>query len=440
MLPYYRRAHEYLDLGEFEYSLSGATSDTATLLGDHPGTSAVVDDDRIWRWGPPVRMGHRYFDALKSSEHVRLYLHANVLELVQEPGQRKVSSVTAASQPGREFRVRAKIFVVAAGGLESARLLLTSRSTSPGGLGSSSGWLGKGYTTHPVAEVGYLELADHDRGHVAGFVDSHDGVYCRRQLAIRPEVQQREGLTNIGFALWYPDPMNPEHGDGLLSAFALTRQALTRSQLNWKARGTQRRYRDVGSIRDHVDNIVHDLPRLSRYSGYWVRRRWLARRSLPSFMTLPRSGGYRLRFDAEQSPDPANRVELSGELDAFGAPRLSVHFKVSTADRLAMHRTLEVLRDELASRGIGKLTVPSQEQLVHVQEFADGTHQMGLTRMSAAATAGVVDRHCRLWDSPNVFVSSSAVFPTSGACGPTLTITALTLRLADHLAAELASG
>ncbi|MCW2549262.1 MAG: choline dehydrogenase-like flavoprotein [Mycobacterium sp.] len=267
LLPYYHRAHDYLDLGEYEYTLSGACDDDATIFADEPGTSEVVDDDRVWRWGPPVKIGRRYYKALHDSSRIRLYHHANVLELVQQPGEQAVHSVKVASEPGRHFTVRARVVVVAAGGIESARLLLSSRSTQEGGLGSSTGWLGRGYTTHPVAELGYLQLKDPSRGRVADFVDSRDGVYCRRQLVIRPEVQLREGLINVGYALWYPDPMNPEHGDGLLSAFALARNALTRSGLNWKAQGVQRRFSDVGGFREHMTNLRHDLPRVSKYSA-----------------------------------------------------------------------------------------------------------------------------------------------------------------------------
>jgi choline dehydrogenase-like flavoprotein len=48
-------------------------------------------------------------------------------------------------------------------------------------------------------------------------------------------------------------------------------------------------------------------------------------------------------------------------------------------------------------------------------------------------TQGVVDRNCRVHAIDNLYVIGSSVFPTSGAANPTLTIVALTLRLADHL-------
>jgi choline dehydrogenase-like flavoprotein len=52
----------------------------------------------------------------------------------------------------------------------------------------------------------------------------------------------------------------------------------------------------------------------------------------------------------------------------------------------------------------------------------------------------VVNADLRTHDLSNLFVSSSGVFPTSGSANPTLTIAALTLRLADHIDGQLFVG
>lgn len=62
-----------------------------------------------------------------------------------------------------------------------------------------------------------------------------------------------------------------------------------------------------------------------------------------------------------------------------------------------------------------------------------GTHHSGTTRMSDDPKTGVVDVNCQPHGIGNLFVASSAVFPTNGYANPTLTIVALSLRLADHL-------
>ena len=52
---------------------------------------------------------------------------------------------------------------------------------------------------------------------------------------------------------------------------------------------------------------------------------------------------------------------------------------------------------------------------------------------------GVVDRNCRVHGVGNLYVAGSSVFPTCGSDTPTVTITALALRLADHIATALSA-
>ena len=64
-------------------------------------------------------------------------------------------------------------------------------------------------------------------------------------------------------------------------------------------------------------------------------------------------------------------------------------------------------------------------------------HHMGTTRMGASPCGAVVDTDCRVFGTSNLYVAGSSVFPTGGSGPPTFTLTALALRLADHLALRL---
>jgi choline dehydrogenase-like flavoprotein len=68
--------------------------------------------------------------------------------------------------------------------------------------------------------------------------------------------------------------------------------------------------------------------------------------------------------------------------------------------------------------------------------FLGGTHAMGTARMSASPRNGVVDANCRVHGMSNLFIASSAVFPTSGSGPPTLTIVALAVRVAETVMRE----
>jgi choline dehydrogenase-like flavoprotein len=69
-----------------------------------------------------------------------------------------------------------------------------------------------------------------------------------------------------------------------------------------------------------------------------------------------------------------------------------------------------------------------------------GNHHMGTTRMSSEDASGVVDSNCRVHGTSNLFVAGSSTFPSSGFANPTFTIVALSIRLAEHLASTLHSN
>ena len=66
-------------------------------------------------------------------------------------------------------------------------------------------------------------------------------------------------------------------------------------------------------------------------------------------------------------------------------------------------------------------------------EFTDASHHMGTTRMSRDLKQGIVDVNCKVHGVDNLFIAGSSVFPCAGYANPTITIVALTLRLAKHL-------
>ena len=67
------------------------------------------------------------------------------------------------------------------------------------------------------------------------------------------------------------------------------------------------------------------------------------------------------------------------------------------------------------------------------EHAGDSYHHIGTTRMADDPVQGVVDRDCAVHGLAGVYASGGSVFPTSGFANPTLTIVALSLRLADHL-------
>jgi choline dehydrogenase-like flavoprotein len=428
LAPHYSRAQRHLEAGEYEYDAARSGLPVAPVP-----PSDVLDVHRTWRWSPPTAFDGR-MRALARAANLRLIVEATVVRLERDPVSGAVVEAVVAPRPGAEFVVGANTYVLAAGGLESTRILLASDRQTPAGLGNEHDQVGRYYMTHPVGEVGAVVLSPLGRRLALGYEKTNDGVYARRMLSLTAAAQERHGLPNLKAALWFADPMNPEHGDGLLSTFSLTYYALNRAKLGFKSAGTHARYAETAGLRDHVGNVAHDWRRVARFAASWATPRLTGRRILPSFMPLD-GATCRLRFDAEQLPDPENRVTLSRSRDQLGQRRLQVHYRVSESDRAGIRRSMELIGEEFARLGLGAVDMADAARIDDMP-FTDGTHQMGLLRMAESPREGVVDKDCRVHGCANLYVAGSAVFPTAGAVGPTLLIVALACRIAERVASE----
>ncbi|MXY23771.1 MAG: GMC family oxidoreductase [Acidobacteria bacterium] len=139
---------------------------------------------------------------------------------------------------------------------------------------------------------------------------------------------------------------------------------------------------------------------------------------------------YRCNVRSEMTPSASNSVSLTGERDVAGLYRPAVRCVIGAGDFLNVEKTLRLLAESLIASAKGRVRIHN-ERLYRSPE--GGGHIMGTTRMGTSASDSVVDADCRVHGYDNLFVAGSSVFSTGGYANPTLTIVALSLRLADAL-------
>ncbi|MEE8538428.1 MAG: GMC family oxidoreductase, partial [Woeseiaceae bacterium] len=76
----------------------------------------------------------------------------------------------------------------------------------------------------------------------------------------------------------------------------------------------------------------------------------------------------------------------------------------------------------------------------NTDQLGGGCHNMGVARMSSDPKDGVTNGFGQAHDVPNLFISDGSLFSTSAAPNPTLTIVALAIRQADHIAGRMSRG
>ena len=130
---------------------------------------------------------------------------------------------------------------------------------------------------------------------------------------------------------------------------------------------------------------------------------------------------------AEMSPVKKNSITLSdSRRDALGQPIPHVSM---TFDRQEVRAAYEHLNTELVRSGLGRMSPPRK-----IRHIGGGGHMMGSTRMGIDPKRSCTDSSCRVHGVENLYVAGSSLFPAVGTANPTLTIVALSLRLAAHLA------
>lgn len=133
----------------------------------------------------------------------------------------------------------------------------------------------------------------------------------------------------------------------------------------------------------------------------------------------------------EDMPQLGNGVTLSETKDQYGLPVANVNFDDHPNDiamrNHAYQQGMEIYKAVGATRTFPTPPYPS-------------THNLGTNRMSEKPQDGVVNKWGQTHDISNLFVSDGSQFTTGAAENPTLTIVALAIRQADHIAREMSAG
>lgn len=402
--PFYARAQRVLELGPYEY-------DAEYWMERDPALAPLPLDPKVfwtkmWQFSPPTRFGTKYRDAIVNARNVHLYTHANVCEVEANDALTAVQGLRVRTLGGKEYRVRARRYVLACSTIQNARLLLASNRQATTGLGNSHDLVGRYFMEHLEMPGGELVLAKPQSTKMKIYALEFGRTKSRGELALRPQAQREHGLLN-GTASLAPGALAEE----VKSTFQrFTPQMLVAMRV-WDKGGRK------------------GPPPFA-----------LGRPSVASAASAP-PRSFHLVTRQEQAPNPNSRVTLSTEKDALGMPRAKLDWQLTELDKRSIRIFYQLLGQELGRSGTGRVQIKDwllSDDRTWPSFLSGGWHHMGTTRMHADATQGVVDADCRVHGLGNLYVAGAAVYATAGSANPTLTLVALSLRLSDHLKTTLA--
>lgn len=373
----------------------------------------------------------RFRDEIFASDNVSVQIDSTVVELESNLPGSTIKRARVRRADGSTYFVEAGVFVMAGGTVENVQTLLHSEATRPGAAGNLYDNVGHYMTDHPEFLMGTIRPRDPGLVDQIGLYDMHhvDDSMVSGLLTFDEDFKRDRQLLNMA-AVLLPQPTG--FGSDAERAMRMLKP-LTSGQIPPQALTHLRSL--VASPRDTADVVLSRLEkRLSRERDYqdgyvWHRGGW----SRPG-VDRSRRPVLEVHAATEQSPERNNQLQLIGARDAVGRHRVKLSLQWSKSDQENLLRTVGAFASEVEGSGLGTFH--------RWVEFTGATrpvshglhHPMGGTRMHADPRFGVVDQNCRVHGVPNLYMAGSSVFTTGlGYANPTLTLVALSVRLADHI-------
>lgn len=380
----------------------------------------------IFQLSPPTHFGRRYRQELEAAQNVKVLLGANVLELL--PGRVAAGSVkhmaglTAVTAAGKHLKISGKQFVLAVGGIEAPRILLSSTQMHSNGAGNEHDLVGRYFQDHPwipnAAAVRFSATAKIPTNLPLYFdMPEISGARIFGMLTPNPAKAIEAGIG--GFRLWLQPTTESAQGlDSLRQTFSEISAGKVPDRLG-----------------EHVGNMLADWDVIANsvYKTIFKSDDNLINASSGKIL------GAVVDLSFEQRPRFDSRVTLGKSVDRYGVRRVEVDWRMGDEDRRTATAALNWMAEGFGQIGVGrtKIGLDLSKGAPWPENLKGGFHHMGTTRMAATPEKGVVNADCRVHSVDNLYIAGSAVFPTGGYANPTLTIVALALRLADHLKARL---
>jgi choline dehydrogenase-like flavoprotein len=393
LIPYYKKAHEYLDLGPFEW-------DSDYWVKKYPAFTKLPLDERViwnkvWQFSPPTRYGKKYRDAVFNSTNLHLYTYANAVNIVANEEVTAIKEITIKNYEGKTHTVRAKKFILACNAIQNPRLLLASNQQAKNGLGNDNDLVGRYFMEH--LEMKTAELWLNKPNQLKFYIHN---TRARVELAVSAEKQRDYQLLN---------------GTTALTSLAFARR-----------------------LKPFIETWSEDDPRVSkkRMNEAFTKPQ---DKQVDNMIKTQGNNAFELYLRMEQAPNPNCRVTLDPiEKDELGVPRGELHWELSAQEKRSIRKIHDLIGRQVAIAGIGRLKL-----LEYLRDEKDeswpsftggGWHHIGTTRMSTDPKKGVVDANCKVHGIANLYMAGTSCYPTGGAVNPTFSLVALTLRLSNHIA------
>lgn len=389
--PFYDYASKFLNVENLDYfSLLNLSIPMKQMLSDIKFSKNYLKHKVFQQPLPPLNFKNVVIDLCKKSKSHHLYYNSAALELVSEG--KKVKSLIIGNLDGSTSSIEADIFIIAAGALETPRLLLNSRIDNKN--------IGRFLMDHPMGNLCQMELKNPRKIPIYTDLKYSHNMKLKVGFELLDQMQEKTKLPNHCFYL------RPSFIKGINNDSEKIKMALLS-------------FRDGKLSLSDMYNLIRNPNVVRQILTYKFSLNVVVKYADLFFVT-------------EQTPNPNSQVSLSETTDLWGYRRSKVDWRINKADLESMHIFFNLLRDEFFNSSEYKFTHTIKD-FNWEDIYTSAVHHVGTARMSDSEDRGVVDSNLKSFNRDNLYICDGSVFSTAGNVNSGLTIAALGIRLANHL-------
>ncbi|MBI5409238.1 MAG: GMC family oxidoreductase, partial [Nitrospirae bacterium] len=263
--PYLEKAKVILDIPE--------VNDTRDQFNHSLSRSADLKEIKFW-FSRPTRFGDKYRNEIENAENITCCLNANLTDIVLSENLSRVKKIKVRNYGGKSYMLNTRIFILATGGIENARIMLNCNKQIKEGLGNSAGLVGRFFAEHPHYKIGEFIIEDRFRKYRYELASTY--------LSPSESFMKQEKILNFGLRVF----------------------------------GNEELYSD--SFKDKVKSIL---------CGWSPDLAKTIFSSKCKNIDLSKDGI--VGIASEQAPNLSSRILLSSEIDRFGMRRAALDWRLS---------------------------------------------------------------------------------------------------------------
>jgi choline dehydrogenase-like flavoprotein len=408
--PFYEAAERYCGVGDYDdaysldYWLKKAPFDDS-FPDSQVMKTAIIKSSLI-----PVRFFQHYGPDLLQSDDLQIISGANITEIDYNHENENVNSISFKTIKSIKHTVKAKLFIMCLGGIENARMLLTFNQVYDNKIGNLYDNVGRYFMEHPTIRGAHFYPLN---GRLPSIYEGiyKDKILLKARLKLKEDSQYKYETNNLRMILLSRTGEALSHG---VSSAHILSNDFTNADIS----------DDFGT---HLVNVLNDIDVLA---NIFTKKAFDYELNEDVF----KFSGYQLISMIEQTPDRKNRITLSDKVDVLGLKKVNIDWTISDDDKDLAWRSLDLISKDPSINRKGRFRVlKEREGRLWNSQLGFGQHHIGTTRISSSYKTGVVDSKCRVYGTKNFYIGGSSVFPTGGHVPPTLTIVAMSIKLADDI-------